>query len=503
MINHNQEIEINVKELLWNIVSQWKACFIIALIIAALLTAGEYFKDNNTYKNALEGQKQDEEMAGIPVDEQIEKMIDALPEADRTEVVHFVQEKEWLETEKEYYSNSILLQVNPTSQRTLILDYYIVSGETNNSIATPLVYGYSSYTYSEKLVGDIRDQIDPETDKRYISELISTSTNNSSIQNVIVGDEDNDAILEVRIVLPEQVDAKLVESVVTTDFNAYSEELNKTIGRHSIKLIEASECRLYNNTAVNNKNSITANIYNIENTYLKNMEASLSDEQKAVVSSIMGIREKANSADSEGNVKTKAGQKSEVLAKPGVSKKVALGGFILGVIIYMFVYVLLLISKGWLQDADQMISFTGGRLLGEVCWTDDKSKGLRKLYQSELVRRIRYKKTLDIDKQIEKVSTSIDIACQHSNIDKITLLTISNLGAKEFLFKKLHDCIARKGIQLDVVKADDMLESKLLNTENAIIIAGNDTKASELIHLIELTNCFDVNIIGNLFIKKV
>jgi len=502
MPHSKQVYEIRIQDLIWNLLSQWKAVLIVAILIAIIITGMKYTRDINAYNEAIDSQRQAEEMSNIPVDEQIAKVLEPFSEEDVTKVEYLIAQREWVEKEKDYYNNSILLNVDPTSQRTLILDYYIEAEEKTNTIAATLGYSYSAYITNEKIVEKLRQIINPDIDKKYISELINTPVNYNGGSGYISSIDDGDLVLEIKIVLPEYVDAKAIESTITTSLEEYSSELQKIIGTHSISLIRSDEANLYNSNAVNNKNGIIASISNIETIYLKNAESTLSDEQKAAADAIISIKKNAQKAENIANGTAEIEiKKDEMPVKPNISKKYAVLGLILGFLMYALLLLLYIVFRARIISANQLEQYTSNRLLGEIYFSNDY-KGLSKLLHSKKINGIRYKDKLDVDKQIEKAVTSIDAACKYSEADKINLLLLS-VNNEEREIQKLLDEIHNKGIETEVVNIDETIESKLIHMDNTLIITGNNSKVADLCNLSSLIGTYHLPQLGDLYLGRV
>ena len=491
---------VNIRAIIWDLLSQWKAVLIVALLIAALMTGYKYHKAMNIYKAQLAGQAAAEQQTTAPADEQITEILEALPEEDRTTVDYMIHMKDWVDNQKEYIDNSILMNVEPTNQRTLMLDFYIDAGERSDSILASLTYGYIAFCNNDKLIEGIRQIIDPDKDIKYIAELIIAP----NYGNYISGSDDGDAVFQVKIVLPEGVDAAAIEEVVKNAMIGYSAEMSRKVAPHTLTLLRACEAKVYNTTAVNNKNTIIANIFNIQNTYIKTMENNLSDQQKGAISAITALKKAAKNAEDVTDTADIAAGASEEPVKPGLSKKYALFGFVLGAMLYAFLYLVLVIIKGNLAAAGDLEYYTGSRLIGEV-YSETDHKGIRKLLHSKIVDRLRYSGKTDADVQIGKIAASLEMIGKHAGADKLSLLSLSPNSKKEgSALRKIAEAVREKGIDTEIVDlADGVDESHLMAVNNCIMASGNDCKASDIIKLTELCREFDAKQLGNIYFQEI
>ena len=111
------EIEINLKEVIWDLLEQWKAIIIVAFLMALFLSGLKFQRDLNTYNTAQQERKRIAQ-SGKTAEERIDDVISSLPEDEVATVEFMVNQNEWIETEKEYLNKSILMNTNPVNQRT-------------------------------------------------------------------------------------------------------------------------------------------------------------------------------------------------------------------------------------------------------------------------------------------------------------------------------------------------------------------------------------------------
>lgn len=487
--------KINLKNTLWDIASQWKAMIIVALVIALLTVGYKYVSDTKAYQAQLDSKNRAEETANLPVETQINNILEALPEDDVSAVEYMVQQKEWVKEEKDYINHSILMQENPTGQRTLLLYYYLKSEDPSEKVSASLAYGYATFTNSETIINGLREVINPELDNKYISELITAPNKGEYIR----AEEDGDVVLETRIVLPESTDASSVEKVITDALNEYSTELRKTIGPHTISFMRSTEARLFNSDIASRRNTIIANVYSTE-TYIKNMEGSLSAEQKAAVESICSIK---NTSDNLSEIDATADNSKEEPPKPGFRIKYIIFGFILGLLLYVGLYLGVLVFKGSVTSADTLAFYTDSRLLGEVYYSENVS-GIKKLLHSKLINKIRNRGNSSMTSQIDRVAARIGSVCNHLEINNVTILNMADSDdACDEILRKICAAIKEQNIIADIINASDEVNEKdLLPVNHAVMIIKRGTKLSKLWTLAELCRSYDINQLGNVYVAK-
>lgn len=489
MYTHNNgqvEMTINIKEILGNLLEQWKVVLITALLVMALFVGLKYAKDMKSYI-AAQTKKNAETQSTISAEERIAEILDKLPENERSTVITIIKQNDWIESEKEYINNSILMNTDPTNQRTLVADYYVNAAEESDSIRNSLIIGYKSYINDKEVAESLGKLIKPNTETKYISELISVNNSESS-----EGKLSFDAILEVCVVLPDGTDSKAVEETLTSLLKEQSPEMSNRICPHSIDLVSAKETYLYNKGAVYEQTNILYSIFNLQNNTMS-MQSALSDGQKAAVESIIAIKstEKTTAMGTK-----KIGASDIENTKPEVSKKYALLGFVLGVLVYAFIYFLIVIRRGCLLCADDASFYTEARLLGEL-YEQTKLSGIKALFKSRFIEKYRYGNKLDTIKQIEKMRSSIEAVCKHEGLKE---LTVFDQSAPE----KMKDTIIREirnlGIKVTEISAgEDINEKELCDVDDAVFLTGNMTKVSALCGLTGLLRDYDIRTLGAIY----
>ena len=483
---------INMKDILYNLIAQWKAVLIVAVFISFALTGLKYAKNIKMYADEMNKKKEIETLTEASEAELTSNVLESLSGDSRTTVEYMIQQKEWVETEKEYINKSILMNVDPTSQRTLLLDYYIYTEDLSNSRVASIVSGYTTYIYSEKVIEGLRKIVSPSLDTKYIAELISFPSYTSA--GASSNDNDGDSLLEIRVVIPEAANAKDVEELFTSELTAYSSELSNSIGKHTITLVRSSEAKLYNSTAVSTRNSIIATIYNTQN-YIKTMESSMTDEQKAAVNTIMSIK--------HSTPKSESNPKEEQLNKPGISKKVAVLGFMLGMLIYAFIYLVFVVIKGRITSASQIQYYTDVRALGE-CYYIGRYKGFRRLLHSKKAQSFIYRRKLDTTKQIQKIISSVEAACLHASNYVVSVLITHSPDAEYWdVVDSIISKMRERGIKANITKISAETEEKeIAAAKDAICIFSGDTNVAAITKLTSILAEYGVKQIGNIFIRR-
>ena len=494
-IYQKELIEIDLKELIWDILSQWKAVLIAALAMALLLCGAKYAKDTSNYKIAVEQQKEAEAQKSLSKDERIANVINALPGDAAEDVWLVVQEKEWIEKQKEYLTGSLLMNTDPSDQRELAL-VYTINAEKKDDVPA-LIRSYESLVFSETTAEAVGAVIDPQADTRYIGELIRGT-------NEDIDSEEEEAIdstgtaFTVKIILPEEADAESVANAVTKTLQEQGQKLAKKFP-HSVSMASFDVNRMYDRKTIKDRKNTFDSINGLE-TYIKNKESSLSPEQKAAVEALSTI---INETEKLEELDTQSEEAAPVA--PGISKKYAVLGFIIGAFLYAFCYVVIMILRGTVSAASGVEKYTRNRLLGEAYYKGER-KGLSKLLHSDFVNKLHYKGRLDFDNQIDRIENSVAAVSMHAKAEDISLIKLTDtdsVKAVKDAILSLTDFVGDKGINSNVLDAvGEFGEDDLLDIRNAVMVIGDDTKISHLGKVAALCRDYDINLLGSIYFSE-
>lgn len=505
--NPPQEVEIDLIDVLWKLLMQWKAVLIVCIICALLVPGVKYAKDSEAYKAEAAKHKELEEQASMPLEERINDVLGALP-ADQTGDIEFIlQQQDMIDRHNEYLSNSILMNTDPDSQRTITAKY-IITSDGDAELQT-LVDGYDALFRSDAFVAALREVIDPEADPKYIYELIrlqsdpknSNSGNNSN--GNFTGYYDSDAVscvYSVSIVAPEDIAADAVMAAVDAQLRDIRGELSSRVGEHSLQQLSVEDARLYNKEAVDRRTT-SLNSINSFKSNVKNAQSSLSEEQKAALESIDAIKASANAAETAAESSDSASAEPEA---PSFSGKYALLGFILGAFLYAGIYVLRIVLKKAVNSAGAVSGLTGSRLLGEM-YLPAEHKGLAQLFASKYFAKMRYGDKLDKDRQSGVIADTVDAVCAHHGVDKLTFL-LSGVGSEfndavELITKKARE--AGSGKEISVINADEMDEKALNAVSSAVQVVSSTTRTDSLCGLTSLCADYDVTSLGAIYLEQI
>ena len=485
------KVEIDIKEVLWKLLAQWKAVLLISLVMAMLLSGAKYLTDNNRYKEGLSARKEAAEQNKIAPEERVSKILNGLSGEDAEIIEKTIREQDWLDAQKEYIENSILMNIDPTTCGQLKL-IYDVEGE--NAADIPVILEeYSAFIRGDKYRKAIGEIIDPTAESKYIGELIGTSSGSGPEMD----SGQTGAVLNVSIFLPEESEAEKIIQASDSALSEYASKIRKSY-KHSLNAAETSISHDYSFDLVSRHYDMMNRAYGIDNMVSNSVNA-MTPEQRDTYEEIQAINNVSDVAEETGE---------EELAAPTVSVKHFILGFLLGVFLYVCAYVGLLILKKGTNSADNAQNYLEARIIGELYY-DNEPEGFEKLLHSRAVEKLRYKGKEDPDAQLERIADTIEAVCNHAGDRQVTLydLTGTSKSAKNYIrgLEWLEESISGRDINTNCLKAstiDAFDEKSLINIKNAVIAISSETRVEMLRKIKMLCAEYGINILGGLFMAE-
>ncbi|MBR3225733.1 MAG: hypothetical protein IKF78_10495 [Atopobiaceae bacterium] len=489
------EGELNLKELMWDLLGQWKAILIVALLAAIIVPGAKYLKDTLDYKKALKQAEQTAAQASVSADEQIEGVLSSLSQEDRDAVSYLLQQQAHVKSLSTYLNESIWLNANPYDQRYMLLQYYVkADGDVNMQ---PLASAYAEYLKRSSVLTKLSQSISPDAKLEYIGELIK-----AVLPTTFDGDSTG-LTLNVVVVLTEDANADAVAQTIEASINEAHAELQNSVGGHTIQHITSQESRRFDNEAVDRKSTLTTSLNSMQ-TSIKTATTSLTSEQKAAMEKIKPLiatqhdPQKTDGSTSE----PAAAQTGAKAAAPSFSKKFVLIGFALGLVAYMGLYLLIAVLRGTVNSADELEGYIGARLLGGIYYPT-KHKGFGVLMHSKLVEKRRYANVGDVATQIEKAASTMASVCEHASAQEVAVLQLSDLkGVSAHIVNDLLASVQAKGIQATLVDARGDVDEKLfLPLRNVVILADNNSRTAAVWKTTQLCLGYDVTRLGGVYLR--
>lgn len=403
-VQPNDEVEIDLLDLLKQCLIQWRVIVVCAIICAIALSGVKYVKDVRAAKaataEALEKAKEateekEEEESGLSKKDLKELQAKAKvarlkltsEEANAVDV-SLTSEKYMLQM-NDYMEHSLLMQVDPYNKHVLNLQYYIegISPEK----ATILCESYTKQLTRGTYVANIGDALGCEsgTDDRYIRELFSVSYSGSSQSDAQVAVV---PILNMSLVIPDGVpgvrktDPNDCVEAIDQSVAALQAELSESVGPHVIHRISAFNTEEVDFGLRSNITSNKSYVVDMQSS-LKSTYSSFTDDQKAVFDAGLAELEKEYNyshrtvdEDAEDTETVEEDDVAATIEQPSFSPKYLLLGLLVGIFLYICLYLIIIALRGRVLTADELASYIRRPAFGEShAYEGRAGKGLTRL----------------------------------------------------------------------------------------------------------------------------
>ena len=484
-----REIELNLIEVMWGLLAQWKAILIVALAFAVLVPSVVYVKDSQTYQAELKA-KSENATKLAHIDQAIDKALSGLEEADRPAVEQAVINDDIIAAKQEYLLNSLLVNLN-TDEAGSISIGYVFSGVDDVSMQNALLNGYISSVGGDKALKRIMSALNVDSQLRYVKELITVGGS---------ADKDMAGVVTVSITCPNASTEGAVIDAINKIMMRANKGLSKSVTVHQIRRIYVNRASASTDTVAAAKSTAYNDLYNLQNVQRGHI-GTFTEEQSATYTDIKALKaEAAAKAVEMGSSMNEMSKGEKELIVPRFSKKYAMVGFIIGIMIYACLYVFWLIIGKRIDNAGIAEAYTGTRLLGKFFYQEKRKHGLSSLLHSKAVAKHRYGKEMDLETQAERIAEEINASCKNKNIDEIALLKLFESEVGDTLLATVTDKLMTS---YEIICAVPMVDlNALANKEQAVFFVDSDTKTLTLDR--NLCLCMDYNIetVGTVFVGK-
>lgn len=506
------ETEISLTNVLWDLLSQWKAILIVAIVFAVAIPGFKLWRDNQAYQAALSTAQERQMQSDLSPGEVIENALKPLSAEDRPAVEFLVQQQQHVNAEADYLDKSILINQDPTHLRTLVLTYLISSTEPIDYSALAAVY--NAEFQKEEFVRQLGKLIDSQAELSYISELVmpeygsaqnGTAITVQPVEGAVNSNDDHLMSLVLRVILPKEVDVAAIGDYVESYVPIANHEAESKIGPHSIQSSSRIEQYVYNDYIRTRKATLVGDINSNLNAMKTSLSALSAEQKNAYTQIINTLKSRENEGVANRDDTDSVGEATSSTAPnpPSFNKKFALVGFALGILVYSIVYLIAVALRGRLDSEDGLANCTGSRTLGGIYYPQ-RHKGISILLHSKLISKLRFASKGDVVAQLDKVATTTDSVCKHAKVGDIHVLRMGNMQTKDSsnIATDLVTQLESHGIKAHLIDVtENSSEKELLQVQNAIYLASNEVKSSDVWGVAALCREYDIASLGCVFVR--
>ena len=464
----SEERTIDLRELFWKFLEQWKAFIIISVCIAACYLGMVYIQNARTYERT---QQNDANTHSA------EEIINSLPKDKQAVVVgayRLLQEREQL---GKYVQTAPLMQLNSRQVDRLRMTWAVDAGDNQSAV----IMAYATVLQGQECIQAIIDSSQIGFNSSQASELINISYPNKEGQDIICLD-----VYLTKDIQVEVLQEKIGQLIEKTNAQLYEKYIPHRIINTQNEIVNVADKNVFE------KQVTVLNSFTNCNNQINSFKTTFSAEQREAFSKLESI---TNGVEP---VKTEKTQNKTITLRNVVS------GIVLGFIICLVLFVLQTILSATVYGAS-MIKNSSMRLIGE--WYGPfKNSSKRSLFQDSFIRRKHHRNHLDSNTESENASNTINSICKYNDIIRILFVKTVKCSKEQDRF--IEDCINKcvlNGIDIKCVEVNqednNIDDVNIINTDGLVLVVNQSkTKAKNIKLIVDRCNDYNKPIIGSVLL---
>lgn len=440
----NDEVIIDLRVLIWEILRKWHIILISCVIFAVLLGAYGVHKNNT-------------QSAGISA----ESLSAQLKPAEVAKVNALVSVQKRIDQKVEYEKNSIYMSLNGYNVDTARTDF-ILNKNADNKYIRQL---YAAYIFDGELFNKIIKEYTGDIDSDNLAELITLMTNsgranlNDDSENNFDNGNDLNRIISVKILGKDKEQCEELQSLLAKNVKLYEREIQKKYSGHSIEEISSSPYKAVDTNIAYSKSTYDSQLYSLYNEY-QTLYNALSETQIALFDKLISTG---------GEIVTEEAAPAPQSAPDGrISLKYVVVGILAGGFISVVAIILLTMFNGKIFVQRQITD----RGLSRVFGTFGKNKNsIASLVLGDI--------GTDKTSQLDIIVAKVNVHCKKNGFDGLTIIDNCTTEAGKQRMKQVTDAIQKNGIKCNKVTlaGGDSKYTELCDKDNVVIIEelGKDT----------------------------
>ncbi len=414
---------ITVADLLREIGRRFWIVVVLMVIFAVLLGAYKYYRD---MRSAQKSESSTEVVVGNG----------SLSEEEAEAVNNVLIAEANMEEQQNYVNNSVLMQIDPFDESTVILQYHVEvpDNEAAEMYSQDLMKSYEGYINNGAMAAGLVDEGYP-LEVQYLGELLSYSVETEA------GTEEDASLagagipvatsttFDLKIIQVDETSSEELADMIVKNLESYQEGLNGSVGEHELVLVDQSYSRVvdtslrtYKYDRINNLSTMAEKIEEMEADFSSAQLEYLQqrEEQKETASAYTGDETIESAADSV-----------------HISIRYVALGVVIGFILACVYIILAYILRGRINTANDIRYLYNLRVLGELrTASGGEGKAIRK-------GRVR----ISPESQLDLLVANLKESCSENGVQKILFGGSGSLEADQELAQKLGEALRGYGIQ--------------------------------------------------------
>lgn len=455
-------INISIKEFFWAVFGQWKSVLLVGLAFAIVFPLVLAQKDKKEAADRISAEAQ---YAGLSREELLGKLDDT----SRQNVLTAAYQAGIISSIDNYNANSLLSHIDINNAKTL----HIKGIVTNTDNASELYSSYCALLKDSNTADTVRQGLGSSfsgVEDVYIIELITTETDGSSV--------------DIYAYVPQGADeAGMHEALIRRLEDAYI-FLAEDVGNHDVKVV-LDETVFTCNTELadqilNRNNSLEM----LRDTYRTEL-LTFSDLQINILNNL-------NSGEDKVSVPVEAASDITVFTAGRL-----VIGFVIGVVLYVFIYLMCVLFSTKLQNGEQISRTYGMRLLGKS--SKYGFKGIKAFIHSKLIYNL-HNRAYQGEKAVDAIVSSVIQNCRHNDVSKLSVVEIGDTSDKKRVEQFAGKLKKADGITVQLLSGD--IKDKDLENADAVVFCVEQgvTEHKDIQRVLELCSVYDRQVIGGIYL---
>lgn len=468
------EIDIELKDLFWEVIRNWRVVVCCMLIGGILLGAFSYVQSYNA-ANA-------EPIVIVPA-KTAEEVMDELNIDELEEVIAAVQLKAQIDAKSQYISESVLMQINPFAKNSVSLEY-IVDGVD----ALRALESYENWITQGNFLAETEVE-----DAMYLSELVSVRCNAEA------------GVLLISVTQVEQESCEQLANLVKESLNEYTAALTSKGIQHECKLVSDLQSV-----------SVDDALHTYQDEYLKacvedqekltKMKADMNGNQVKVY--LYLERDVFDRGEEEEEVAEDTSETTQTVepVKASVSMTKVVVGMLLGAVLAVVYLLLRYLLCGTIRVPGEVEKLYGVDLLGIV--REEEKKSVPFAAVDKLIWNLEHSKDKrgSIAEELELAAASIYIQCQKYGYSTVyvTGSAISKIAVDTI--EGLKKAVAAHGITVETgedvaASAEGLLAAAKVG--NIILVEKKRTSAyKNILKSVQICGTNHIQVLGSVIVEK-
>lgn len=479
------DVDIEIKDLLWEFVRRWRIIVILAVLCGAGLTLYQYRQDISKTDVVIVKKTQEE----------LEK---TMGEQDLDEVTAAAALKRQMDEKSAYMEASALMQINPYEEQAVILQYYVRAEEKT---AADAAASYRAYIRNGSLAKTVSEKENAGIEPLYLSELICLNADESNVYidseeaketiHLKAAGDTETASFSLKVIGRTSDEAEKIAQEVKAALKEYGNIISAAAGVHELELMEESCGMRVDQELAELQNRNATAIKTISNN-LDKMKNEMTGDQISLYVYRTTAEEQAKQEENTGTAAEKAVQ---------ISVKHLIMGVIIGIILACgFIFISYLFAPA-LRSEEEIKTLYGIKILGMV---DDSALQKKKLFggidRFILKLQNKRKKNLSLEQEMQMICTNVFLDCQKKGVQEVFLTSSTGECIPEDVWNKIKAGCEEKGIRVtsgNAIRYDAKALEQSAQIGNAVFIEKKRVSLyDELYSEIALCKEHDIYVMG-------